>query len=70
MKVIPSTMAGTVLEIIVVTGDVVELGKTVVLLESMKMEIPVESLETGKIAEIKVMVGDFVNDGDVLLVLE
>ncbi len=40
------------------------------MLESMKMEIPLESEVSGKIAEIKVDVGDFVNEGDVLLLIE
>lgn len=40
------------------------------MLESMKMEIPVESETAGKVAEVKVSIGDFVNEGDVLIVFE
>jgi acetyl-CoA carboxylase biotin carboxyl carrier protein len=40
------------------------------MLESMKMEIPVEAEVEGKISEVKVNVGDFVNEGDVLLIVE
>ncbi|MBS4177224.1 biotin/lipoyl-containing protein [Lederbergia citrea] len=70
MKEVQSTMAGVVLMISVADGDIVSTGQTVVMLESMKMEIPVESLEAGKVTEVKVAVGDFVNEGDVLLILE
>ena len=40
------------------------------MLESMKMEIPVESNVAGKVAEIKAQAGDFVNEGDVLVTFE
>lgn len=70
MKEITANMAGTVLNVMVATGDTVSEGQEVLMLESMKMEIPVESQGAGTVAEIKVSVGDFVNEGDVLLVLE
>ncbi|BCB03250.1 biotin/lipoyl-binding carrier protein [Bacillus sp. KH172YL63] len=70
MKEITSTMAGTVLNVLVETNGEVSVGDTVLMLESMKMEIPVEAELAGKISEIKVNVGDFVNEGDVLLVIE
>ncbi|MCA1062268.1 biotin/lipoyl-binding carrier protein [Rossellomorea sp. AcN35-11] len=70
MKEVTSSMAGTVLNVLVEQGGEVSVGDTVLMLESMKMEIPVEAETEGKVAEIKVSVGDFVNEGDVLLVIE
>jgi len=63
-------MAGVVIEILVKQGDAVEDGMDVAILESMKMQLPVASSETGKVAEIKVAAGDFVNEGDLILTLE
>ncbi|WP_053366099.1 biotin/lipoyl-binding carrier protein [Bacillus sp. FJAT-27245] len=70
MKEIVSSMAGTVFNILASAGDEVAEGQTILILESMKMEIPVESTGSGKIAELRVAVGDFVNEGDVLATLE
>ncbi|RFB19164.1 biotin/lipoyl-binding protein [Bacillus sp. HNG] len=70
MKEITASMAGTVLQVLVSEGDEISEGQMVVMLESMKMEIPIESEQKGKIASIKVDIGDFVNEDDVLLVLE
>lgn len=67
---ITSTMAGTILQINISVGDQVENNQEIAILESMKMEIPVESQEAGTVKEIKVAEGDFVNEGDVLIVLE
>jgi len=70
MKEIVSSMAGTVFNILVASGDEVAEGQTILILESMKMEIPVESTSAGKVSELKVAIGDFVNEGDVLATLE
>ncbi|ALC91090.1 acetyl-CoA carboxylase [Bacillus sp. FJAT-18017] len=70
MKEIHATMAGTVLNILVSAGDEVTEGQEIIVIESMKMEIPVESNFVGKITELKVNIGDFVNEGDCLVVLE
>lgn len=70
MKEITASMAGTVLNIFVTTGNQVGLGQEVLMLESMKMEIPIESSSEGVVKELKVNIGDFVNEGDVLIVLE
>lgn len=67
---IESNMAGTVLNVLVSVGDQVNAGDQVVMIESMKMEIPMESTEAGVVKEIKVDVGDFVNEGDLLVILE
>lgn len=70
MKQIQSTMAGTVFNITVAVGDEVTAGQTVMILESMKMEIPVEAETAGKIEKIDAQIGDFVNEGDVLVTFE
>lgn len=70
MKDITAAMAGTVLQVSVEKGERVEKGQEVAVLESMKMEIPVESAHEGEVEEIKVEVGDFVNEGDVLIVIK
>jgi acetyl-CoA carboxylase biotin carboxyl carrier protein len=70
MKEITASMAGTVLNIFVGNGNQIQLGQEVLMLESMKMEIPIESETEGVVFEVKVNVGDFVNEGDVLIVLE
>lgn len=70
MKEITASMAGTVLNIFVANGNPVQRGQEVLMLESMKMEIPIESETEGVVSELKVNIGDFVNEGDVLIVLE
>jgi acetyl-CoA carboxylase biotin carboxyl carrier protein len=63
-------MTGSVWRILVQAGDQVEKGQDVVILESMKMEIPIAAETSGKVKEIKINEGDFVSDGDVLIELE
>ncbi|HET7522383.1 MAG TPA: biotin/lipoyl-binding carrier protein [Bacillales bacterium] len=70
MKEMKATMAGTVLKVLVSPGENVATGQELVMLESMKMEIPVESEGDGEVAEVKIGEGDFVNEGDVLVVLK
>jgi biotin carboxyl carrier protein len=67
---IVSELVANVLAIEVAEGDRVEAGDTVVLLESMKMEIPMLAERAGTVSAIKVTVGDVVQDGDVLVVLD
>ncbi|HDR6159114.1 TPA: acetyl-CoA carboxylase biotin carboxyl carrier protein subunit, partial [Bacillus anthracis] len=57
-------------KIVVGVGDTVEEEQDVVILESMKMEIPIVSEEAGTVMKINVQEGDFVNEGDVLLEIE
>ncbi|MES1042948.1 acetyl-CoA carboxylase biotin carboxyl carrier protein subunit [Heyndrickxia oleronia] len=70
MKEITASMAGTVLNTLVNSGDKVENGQVVIMLESMKMEIPIESIDAGIVSAIKVNIGDFVNEGDVLVTIQ
>jgi acetyl-CoA carboxylase biotin carboxyl carrier protein len=62
-------MVAAVLEVAVAPGDTVEPGDAVVLLESMKMEIPVLAETGGPVIAVKVSPGDVVQEGDVLVVL-
>ncbi|UCE36865.1 MAG: biotin/lipoyl-binding protein [Thermoplasmata archaeon] len=70
MAEIQANMAGTIAEVLVSENDSVQPGQDVIILESMKMHIPIQSSHDGKVKEIKVKSGDFVNTGHVLLVVE
>lgn len=70
MSQIVASMAGNVWKVLVNAGDQVEVEQDVVILESMKMEIPIASEFSGTVKEVKVQEGDFVNEGDVLMELE
>jgi len=61
---------GTVWKIEVEIGDAVEVGSTVVILESMKMEMPVEAEDAGVVKEILCEEGQSVAEGDPLVILE
>jgi acetyl-CoA carboxylase biotin carboxyl carrier protein len=63
-------ITGTVWKIEVAVGDTVDEGDTVVILESMKMEMPVEAEDPGVVSEIRVEEGQSVSEGDTLVVLE
>jgi acetyl-CoA carboxylase biotin carboxyl carrier protein len=63
-------ITGTVWKIEVAVGDQIEDGDTLVILESMKMEMPVEAEDDGKVAEIRCEEGQSVSEGDILVVLE
>ena len=60
-------MVANVMENYVTQGGQIEIGDTIVLLESMKMEIPVIAEEAGKVTRIAVSVGDVVQEGDLLV---
>jgi len=70
MKHIVSNMAGVVLEYLVKPGDTITVDQDVVTLESMKMQIPVQSTVSGTVKTLKVPEGEFVDDGDVLIEVE
>jgi acetyl-CoA carboxylase biotin carboxyl carrier protein len=70
MPDIEAHITGTVWKIEVAVGDEVDDGDTVVILESMKMEMPVEAEDSGKVAQIRCEEGQSVQEGDVLVVLE
>ena len=59
-------MVANIASVAVDVGDVVETGTTIVILESMKMEIPVLSEFAGTITAVHVQAGDVVQEGDVI----
>jgi acetyl-CoA carboxylase biotin carboxyl carrier protein len=63
-------MAGTVKEVLVAAGEAVAPGQEMIIIESMKMEVPVESPGSATIAEVCVEEGTVVEEGRTLLVLE
>ena len=70
MPDVEAHITGTVWKIEVEVGDHVDEGDTVVILESMKMEIPVEAEDDGTVTEIRCEEGQSVSEGDTLVVLE
>jgi acetyl-CoA carboxylase biotin carboxyl carrier protein len=67
---VPAHITGTVWKIEKQVGDTVAAGDVLVILESMKMEMPIEAPEDGKVKEIRCKEAQAVNEGDVLVVLE
>ena len=63
-------IAANVWQVPVEVGQRVATGDTIAILESMKMEIPVESPVAGKVAELRVAPDDQVNEGDVIAVID
>lgn len=63
-------IVGNVLSVEVAVGDAVTSTQPVVVLESMKMEIPVLAEVDGKVTEVVVQAGDVVHDGDPLVMIE
>src|SRR4051812_41186337 len=70
MADIEAHITGTVWKIECKVGDTIAEGDTVVILESMKMEMPVEAEDEGTVKEILCEEGQAVNEGDTLVVLE
>ena len=70
MADIEAHITGNVWKIEVKVGDQVSDGDTVVILESMKMEMPVEAEDDGKVSQITCLEGQSVSEGDTLVVLE
>ncbi|MBW3588524.1 MAG: biotin/lipoyl-binding carrier protein [Actinobacteria bacterium] len=69
MVEIVSEMVANVWKVLVSVGDQVTEGDTLVILESMKMEIPVEVTVSGKVEEVRVVEGGVVQEGDVIAVI-
>jgi biotin carboxyl carrier protein len=63
-------MVANVLSVSVLPGERVAVGDAVVLLESMKMEIPVLAEHAGTVVAVKVGAGDVVQEGDVLVTID
>ena len=69
-KEVRAEMVANVWKVVVAEGDTVADGDTLVILESMKMEIPVLAEQDGMVSALHVSEGDVVQEGDVLAVLE
>lgn len=63
-------MVANVWKVLVVPGDAVDEGDTLCILESMKMEIPVEATASGTVTSMNVSEGGVVQEGDVIAVIE
>jgi acetyl-CoA carboxylase biotin carboxyl carrier protein len=68
-EVVRAEMVANVLQVLVGPGDEVAPGEAVVVMESMKMEIPVLAEHGGRVESVGVSVGDVVQEGDVLVEL-
>ncbi|WP_208813592.1 biotin/lipoyl-binding carrier protein [Micromonospora echinofusca] len=66
---IRAEMVANVWKVVVSTGDTVSEGDTLVILESMKMEIPVVAESDGVVEQLAVNEGDVVQDGDLIAVI-
>ena len=68
-QTIRAEMVASVHSVLMAEGDAVVIGDTLVILESMKMEIPVLAEEAGVIGEISVAVGEVVREGDIIAIV-
>ncbi|MGH2662123.1 MAG: biotin/lipoyl-binding carrier protein [Actinomycetota bacterium] len=70
MTEVLSEMVANVWRVMAAAGDAISAGDPLVILESMKMEIPVESPADGTVREIRVQEGGVVQEGDVIAVID
>ena len=70
MAEVRAEMVANVWKVVATEGDQVEDGDTLVILESMKMEIPVLAEEAGTLAKLHVAEGDVVQEGDLIATIE
>ena len=70
MSEIKAPMAGNIWKINVQVGQEINFGDEVIIMESMKMEIPLEADDTGIVKEIRVSENDNVDDGHILIILQ
>lgn len=66
---VEAEMVANVWKVMVATGDAVAEGDTLVILESMKMEIPVEAPVSGTVSAVNVVEGGVVQEGDVIAII-
>ena len=69
MSDVAAHITGTVWKVEVAVGQKVAVGEVLVILESMKMEMPIEAPSSGKVEKVHVAEGQAVNEGDVLVTL-
>jgi biotin carboxyl carrier protein len=63
-------ITGVVFQVVAATGSKVSAGDPILILESMKMEIPVEAPRAGRVGAIRAAEGQTVQEGDVVALLE
>jgi acetyl-CoA carboxylase biotin carboxyl carrier protein len=68
--VVEAQVTGRVVRVEKQVGDSVDAEETLMVLESMKMEIPVEAPSAGTVSDVRVGVGDSVEEGDPLAILD
>ena len=67
---IESEVQGNIWKVLVSAGDAVAAGDVLIVIESMKMEIPVETPQAGRVLELKVQPEEAVDEDQLLVVLE
>jgi acetyl-CoA carboxylase biotin carboxyl carrier protein len=70
MSEVRAEMVANVWKVVAAEGDTVDDGDTLVILESMKMEIPVLAEDSGTLTKLAVAEGDVVQEGDLIAVIE
>jgi acetyl-CoA carboxylase biotin carboxyl carrier protein len=70
MSEVRAEMVANVWKVVAAEGDAVADGDTLVILESMKMEIPVLAEDAGTLTKLAVAEGDVVQEGDLIAVIE
>ncbi len=70
MAELKSEISGRVIEVSVAEGEAVEAGQQICLLESMKMEVPVEAPQAGTIRELLIEEGDVLVEGQTIVILD
>jgi biotin carboxyl carrier protein len=70
MTEVPSPITGSVWKIFAEAGASIGEGETIVILESMKMEIRVKSPHNGRVVEIRVKEGDSILEDDIIAIIE
>ncbi len=68
-QTVRAEMVASVHSVVAAVGNVVSVGDILVILESMKMEIPVLAEVKGVVTEISVTPGDVVREGDIIAIL-
>ncbi len=67
---IRAEIVGYVIEVVVAEGQAVQKGDHVIVVESMKMEIPAVAETSGTVTSLRASVGDLLNEGDLIAVVE
>ena len=70
MAEVRAEMVANVWQVVAAEGDHVDEGDTLVILESMKMEIPVLAEDPGTLSKLNVAEGDVVQEGDLIAVID